>query len=82
MTRVYDTLIHSLGYGEGKQHVESLVNYSSNQERKIVVVEMPFLFNCPLLTLGDMVMRESHSLLTIYASVERGRQVTMIGAEE
>ena len=74
VTRKYDTLIHSLGYGERKQHVESLVDYSNNQERNIVVVETPFLFNSPLLALGDMVMRDSHSLLTMYASAERGRQ--------
>ena len=74
MTRKYDTLIHSLACEERKQHVESLVYYSSNQEKKIMVVETSFLFNSPLLALGDMVMRESHSLLAMYASAERGRQ--------
>ena len=74
VTRKYDALIHSLGCGERKQHVESSVDYSSNQERKIEAVERPFLYNSPLLALGDMVMREPHSLLAMYASTERGRQ--------
>ena len=74
MTRKYDILIHSLGCEERKQLIESFVDYSSNQERKIVVEETPFLFNSYQLTLGDVVMRKSHSLLTMYASTERGKQ--------
>ena len=72
--RKYDTLIHSLGCEKRKQHEELFVDYSSNQERKIAVVETPFLFNSPLLALGDMFMRGTHLVLTMYASTERGGQ--------
>ena len=34
MTRKYDTLIHSLGCGEMRQHVESLADCSNHQEKK------------------------------------------------
>ena len=77
--RKYETLIHIPGYGE--RRCDSLaiswlvVTKNSISERAVSL--QPFL-----LAQGDMGMREPHSLLVMYVSVERGRLATMIGTEE
>ena len=78
--RKYDTLIHSLGYGERRYNVlgsqPTIVGIRNSDSRKAVSLQ-PSLF-----VQGDIGMVEPHSLLTMCVSAERGRPATMISAEE
>ena len=79
MTRKYDTLIHSLGYEEMRYDAlvsqPTIVGIRNNDNGKAVSLQPS------LLVQGDMGMVNPHCLLAMYASVERSRPVTMIGAE-